>query len=111
MRCRLCGERAGLRFRCADCRTLWATWQANRGRGMRRLLDAFVTTEVSREHIERFLDAEPARGQGTIRDYIAAEMANQLLAALGQGASQDPRKTKKLREIGAWRNFDQRPEE
>lgn len=111
MRCRLCGERAGFRLRCVDCRVLWAAWQENRGQGMRRLLDAFVATGVEPPRIERFLAAEPARGHGTIRDHIAAEMANQLLDALGQGASQDPRKTKKLREIGTWRNYDQRPEE
>ncbi len=78
---------------------------------MRRLLHAFGATGVSPEQIERFLDAEPRRGQGTIRDHIASEMANQLLGALGRNASQSPEKTKKLREIGAWRNYDQRPEE
>lgn len=111
MRCRLCGKRAGLRWRCADCRTLWRVWQANRGAGMRRLLDAFLATDVAREDIERFLDAEPVRGKGSIRDHVAAEMANQLLEALGRGSTQNPLKTKKLREIGAWRNYDQRPEE
>lgn len=111
MRCRLCGERAGLRLRCSDCRSLWAVWKANSDQGMRRLLDAFGATEVSSEQIQRFLDSEPRGGQGTVRDHIASEMANQLLGALGQSASQNPGKTKKLRRIGAWRNYDQRPEE
>ena len=78
---------------------------------MRRMLAAFDAAEVEREQVERFLDGEPRRGQGSIRDHIAAEMANQLLDALGQGASQDPKKAKKLREIGAWRGYDRRPEE
>jgi hypothetical protein len=78
---------------------------------MRRLLEVFGAAQVERGQIERFLAAEPRRGHGTIRDHIASDMANQLLGALGRGASQDPEKTKKLREIGAWRNFDQRPEE
>lgn len=111
MRCRLCGERSGFRRRCADCRLLWDTWQQNRGEGMKRLLAAFEAVDLPRERIERFLDSEPAAGKGTIRDHIAAEMANQLLGALGRDPSQNPEKTKKLREIGAWRDYDQRPEE
>jgi hypothetical protein len=78
---------------------------------MRRLLAVFGASQVDREQIDRFLDAEPKRGQGTIRDHIAAEMTNQLLGALGRGATQDAVKTKKLRELGAWRTYDQRPEE
>jgi len=78
---------------------------------MHRLLRAFTDTGVDRGKIERFLDAEPKRGAGTVRDHVAAEMANQLLGALGQAATQDPEKTRRLREIGNWRNYDQRPEE
>lgn len=111
MRCRLCGNRAGLRFRCADCRRLWELWDANRDQGMRRLLAIFAASQVDREQIDRFLDSEPKRGQGTIRDHIAAEMTNQLLGALGRGATQNAVKTKKLRELGAWRSYDRRPEE
>ncbi len=111
MKCRFCGARSGWRRRCADCRVLWKTWLANRGQGMRRLLASFEELPIERNQIERFLEAEPKPGGGTIRDHIAAEMANQLLGALGQGASQDPEKTKKLREVGAWKGYDQRPEE
>ncbi len=78
---------------------------------MRRLLDAFVASGAEGDEIERFLDAEPRGGEGTIRDHIAAEMANQLLGALGQEPSQDSRKTKKLREAGLWRTYDQPPED
>lgn len=78
---------------------------------MQRLLNAFLETGVAREQIDRFLDSEPRRGGGSIRDHIASEMANQLLGALGQGPSQNPEKTKKLRELGNWRILDQRPEE
>jgi len=78
---------------------------------MHRLLRAFDETEVSRSKIERFLDAEPKRGAGTVRDHVAAEMANQLLGALGRDATQNPAKTRRLREIGNWRNYDRRPEE
>lgn len=111
MRCRLCGARAGLRMRCGACRILWDVWQEHRGEGMRRLLDAFIASGAKDADIERFLDAEPRSGEGTIRDHIAADMANQLLDALGQGPTQDPRKTKKLREAGQWRTYDQPPED
>ncbi len=111
MRCRLCGERAGLRLWCRQCRDLWAVWQANRGAGFPRLLRAFAELDVAREQVERFLDAEPKRGGGTIRDHIAAEMANQLLDALGQKTSQDAASAKRLRDVGNWKNYDQRPEE
>ncbi len=78
---------------------------------MRRLLQAFSKSGVSAQAIERFLDAEPSSGSGSVRDHVAAEMANQLLDALGQPASQDPQKTADLRRRGAWRRYDERPEE
>jgi hypothetical protein len=78
---------------------------------MRRLLEAFRETGVSADKIERFLAAEPRRGGGTIRDLIAAEMSNQLLAALGQRPTQSGADAKRLRERGAWRDLDRRPTE
>lgn len=76
---------------------------------MRRLLDALGATGAEPEKIERFLAAEPRPGAGTIRDLIAAEMSNQLLAGLGQRPSQSGADAKRLRERGAWRSYDQRP--
>ena len=76
---------------------------------MRRLLDGLRATGASPAKVERFLDAEPRRGQGTIRDLMAAEMSNQLLAALGQPATQRGSDAKRLRERGAWRGYDRRP--
>lgn len=78
---------------------------------MRQILAVFADSGIDRERIEAFLAAEPRRGQGSVRDHIAAEMANQLLGALGQSSSQNPQKTKKLRELGAWREYHRRPEE
>jgi hypothetical protein len=110
MRCRLCGDPAGWwRRRCAGCRLLWQAWLEHGQHGMRRLLDAFLATGASPAKIERFLDAEPNPGGGTIRDLMAAEMSNQLLAALGQPATQSGRDTKRLRKRGAWRAYDRRP--
>lgn len=111
MRCRLCADRAGwLRRRCSDCRRLWALWQTHRPAALGELLDLFVAAGVGREKIERFLDAEPRRGGGTIRDHITAEMTNQLLAALGQRPDQDASSVKRLRERGAWKAYDRRPD-
>jgi hypothetical protein len=76
---------------------------------MRRLLDALHETGVSAAKIDRFLNAEPRRGGGTVRDLMAAEMSNQLLAALGQRPTQSGAEAKRLRERGAWRGYDRRP--
>ncbi len=112
MRCRLCGGSAGWwHRRCATCRRLWAAWIEQAPNGMRRLLSALRATGASSEHIERFLDAEPHRGAGTIRDLMAATMTNQLLDALGQRPSQSGSDVKRLRERGAWRDYDRRPPE
>ena len=77
---------------------------------MRRLLDAFAETGVRSGKIERFLESEPSRGAGKVRDQIAADMANQLLDALGQQGGQTGAEVKRLRERGAWKGLDQRPE-
>jgi len=84
---------------------------AHRSDGMRRLLDALHSTGAGVDQIERFLAAEPRRGAGTIRDQMAAEMSNQLLAALGQQPTQSSADAKRLRERGAWRGYDQPPNE
>jgi hypothetical protein len=76
---------------------------------MRGLLDALHATRASPARIERFLAAEPRPGAGTIRDLMAAEMTNQLLAALGQRPTQSGAGAKRLRERGAWRGYDRRP--
>lgn len=76
---------------------------------MRSLLDALGATGASAEKVERFLNAEPHHGRGTIRDQMAAEMSNQLLAALGQRPTQSGAEAKRLRERGAWRAYDQPP--
>jgi hypothetical protein len=78
---------------------------------MRQLLRELGASTVAPEKIERFLDAEPRGGHGTIRDHVAADMANQLLDALGQPPTQSSEGTKRLRERGAWRQLDERPEE
>jgi hypothetical protein len=66
---------------------------------------------VAREGIERFLEADLPHGKGTIRDQIVADMSNELLAALGQAGGQSGVDVRRLRERGAWRDYDRRPED
>jgi hypothetical protein len=75
-------------------------------------LRQFQAAGVSREATERFLDADLPGGRGSIRDQIAADMSNELLAALGQtGGGQTDADVRRLRERGSWRDYDRRPEE
>jgi hypothetical protein len=78
---------------------------------MRGLLAAFEATGIDPADVERFLDAEPSKDGGSIRDQIAADMSNQLLEALGQRTEQTGAEVKRLRERGQWRTYDQRPPE
>lgn len=78
---------------------------------MRRLLQALDHTGVDAGKIQRFLEAEPAPGGGTVRDLIAADMTNQLLDALGQPPSQEGGAVQRLRQRGDWRRLDRPPPE
>lgn len=78
---------------------------------MRRLLQALDHTGVEPDKIQRFLDAEPTAGGGSVRDLIAADMTNQLLDALGQPPSQEGATVQRLRQRGDWRRLDRPPSE
>lgn len=112
MKCRYCRERAPWwRRACRDCRVLRRIWQRHRFEGLPRILRRFEAAGVARAQIDRFLEAEPRGAQGSVRDQIAADMSNQLLDALGQSGRQSTVDVKRLRERGAWRAYDRRPEE
>jgi hypothetical protein len=112
MKCRLCRQRAPwFRRTCPDCRLLWETWQGHRFDGLPQILRQFQGLGVGRDAIDRFLDADLPGGSGSIRDQMAADMSNELLVALGQKAGQSDVDVKRLRERGAWRDYDRRPEE
>lgn len=110
MRCRFCGDASGFCRRCCrDCRRLWSIWLGKRFSGLSEILKALAGSGIAERKIQRFLDAEPRKGRGAMRDLIAADMTNQLLVALGQQPSQHGGTVKRLRERGDWRNLDRRP--
>jgi hypothetical protein len=111
MRCRYCRERAGWwRRACGDCRRLARVVAACRGAHMGTVMDAFLATGAPQWKVEKFLDAD-VDGGGTVRDQIAADMANQLLGALGQHKRQTAGEVKRIRQRGNWGGLDQRPRE
>jgi hypothetical protein len=77
---------------------------------MRGILEAFEATGVDTGKLQRFLEAEPEPGKGTVRDLIAADATNQLLGALGQEGSQTGANVRTLRERGVWKTLDRPPE-
>ncbi len=111
MRCRYCLEPAGWwRRRCRACRRLLQVFRAARGTDLATLLELWLATGATREKIERFLDADP-QGEGSVRDQIAADRTNELLAALGQRGRQSVADVKRARERGTWTTLDRRPRE
>jgi len=111
MICRYCRDQAGWwRRRCKVCRRLLAVFEEHRGLDFRTMMQLFVDTGVPTDKIERFLEADP-RGDGSIRDHIAADMTNDLMRALGNDTRQTAAGVKELRERGNWVNLDRRPTE
>lgn len=78
--------------------------------GMRGILEALDATGVDPGKLQRFLEAEPTPGKGTVRDLIAADMTNQLLGALGQKGKQTGEGVRSLRVRGGWKTLDRPPE-
>jgi hypothetical protein len=63
------------------------------------LLDRFIATGIARAKIEAVLDRDPD-GSGSLRDRVTADMANQLLAAMGVASNQTATDVRQLRERG-----------
>ena len=111
MRCRHCHEPAGWWRRCCgDCHALADVLVRHRGADMRTMMDLFIGTGVPVRKVERFLDSDVG-GAGAVRDQIAADMTNDLLAALGQRHRQTPEAVRRIRERGAWTLLDRPPRE
>ena len=73
-------------------------------------MEHLVSSGVSQHKLEKFLDHDPA-GTGSVRDQIAADMANDLLAAIGQPRTQTAAIVRRLRARGNWASLDRRPPE
>ena len=111
MRCSYCGQRAGWWRRiCTLCRQLVEISERYRGADFETIMTALAESGASGTHIEAFLAADP-RGEGALRDRIAADMTNELLSALGQRGQQSPAEVKRIRERGNWTALGQRPRE
>jgi hypothetical protein len=110
MRCLYCRRRAGLlRRTCPPCAKVVAVVDKAAGRvGLAELVDIFAAEGLTREQVDRVLDAE-VRGQPTVRDRLTSEMANVLMRNLGMPGRQSPEDVRNVRhamdsaaDAGAW---------
>ncbi len=77
---------------------------------MGTMMELFIGTGAPRRKVERFLESDVG-GAGAVRDQIAADMTNQLLAAFGQRGRKTPEEVRRIRERGAWEALDRPPRE
>jgi hypothetical protein len=83
---------------------------AHRGADMATMMELFIASGTPREKVEKLLLAD-LDGAGSVRDQIAADMANDLLSAFGQTRRQTPREVERIRQRGGWMTLDRRPPE
>lgn len=102
MRCVYCQERAGmLRKVCLVCRRVVLVIERSAGRvGWTELVDRFAAAGLTRERVDRVLDAEVA-GQPALRDWLTSEMANVLMRNLGMPGRQSPEDVRRVRRAAA----------
>ena len=109
MRCTYCNERAGLlRKVCAACGRVTAVVERAAGyAGPGQLVDLFAAEGLSRERVDRVLDAQIG-DQPTIRDRLTAQMANALMRGLGMPGRQSPEDVRRIRLAGSGGNGEAR---
>jgi hypothetical protein len=117
MRCAFCKTRTSL-FRkiCPTCARVVAIVDKAGGQvGMGELVDIFIAEGLTREQVDRVLDAE-VEGQPTIRDRLTSQMANALMRGLGMPGRQSPDDVRRVRVAaaagsgeGTWKGGDQPP--
>jgi hypothetical protein len=98
MKCVYCRTRAGIvRKVCPDCAQVVAIVDRAGGAvGLVGLVDIFATAGLTRERVDRVLDA--AFGDTpTIRDRLTSEMANALMRGLGMPGRQSPDDVRRVR--------------
>jgi hypothetical protein len=118
MRCAFCKTRTSL-FRkiCPTCAKVVAIVDKAAGQvGMGELVDLFLAEGLTREQVDRVLDAE-IEGQPTIRDRFTSQMANALMQGLGMPGRQTPDDVRRVRVAaasgsgtGTWRRGEKPPE-
>jgi len=98
MRCLYCRSRAGLwRTVCSVCvRVLAVVDKAGGKVGPSGLVDLFVAEGLTREQVDRVLDAQIAE-QPTIRDRLTSNVANALMQGLGMPGRQTPEEVRRIR--------------
>jgi hypothetical protein len=97
-RCIYCGDRSGLWSKiCGDCKKLLARVEELRGSaGYGEFLDGLERTGVPKEKILVFLTADP-EGKGSVQDRVTAEMASELMKAMGLKGTQSAENVKQIR--------------
>jgi hypothetical protein len=118
MRCLYCRQWSGLiRRTCPVCaRVVRIVDQAGGTVGLVGLVDIFAAEGLSREQVDRVLDAQIG-GEPTLRDRLTSDLTNVLMRGLGMPGRQSPEDVRRVRRSmvssggeGTWRAGDKPPE-
>ncbi len=101
---------------CPNCAKVVAIVDNAGGKvGMGELVDLFLAEGLTREQVDRVLDAEIG-DQPTIRDRLTSQMANALMQGLGMPGRQSPADVRRVRlaavsgeGAGTWRGGEKPP--
>ncbi len=98
MKCQFCGKRAGFLARiCSICAKVVEIVEKTAGQvGLAQLVDIFAAQGLTREQVNRVLDAERG-GRATIRDHLTSNMVNSLMRGLGMPGRQSPDDVRRVR--------------
>ena len=117
MRCIFCKTKtAFFRKSCPVCVKVVAIVDKAAGQvGLGDLVDLFAAEGLTREQVDKVLDAELG-GEPTIRDRLTAQMANALMQGLGMPGRQSPADVRRIRLAadngggeGAWSGGEKPP--
>jgi hypothetical protein len=117
MRCLYCRQKAGLlRRTCPVCaRVIKIVEQTGGAVGLVGLVDIFTAQGLTREQVDRVLDAQVA-GEPTLRDRMTSDLTNVLMRGLGMPGRQSPEDVRRVRRSmqasggeGTWRVGEKPP--
>jgi len=115
MRCVYCRQRSGLIRRiCPICAKVIAIIEQSAGSvGLVGLVDIFTAAGLSREQVDRVLDAQIGE-QPTVRDRLTSDLTNVLMRGLGMPGRQSPQDVRRVRQAmsagrgeGVWRDGEE----